>query len=77
MAKLIEIEDVQISDALKAIDAQNKINKENIPWIRDVIFKNKKHSRQIRKEIRKYGIDTFGLENILAYEYIPKLQSLL
>ena len=28
MAKLIEIEDVQISDALKAIDAQNKINKE-------------------------------------------------
>ena len=28
MAKLIEIEDVQISDALKAIDAQNKINKD-------------------------------------------------
>ena len=55
----------------------NNKNRENIPLIRDIIHKNKKHSRQIRREIREYGIDTFGLENILAYEYIPKLQSLL
>ena len=49
----------------------------DIEYIQSVVDKNKRHSRQIRKEIRKYGIDTFGLENILAYEYIPKLQSLL
>ena len=55
----------------------NNENRENIPLIRDIIHKNKKRSRQIRREIRKYGIDTFGLENILAYEYLPKLQSLL
>ena len=55
----------------------NNKNRENIPLLRDIIHKNKKHSRQIRREIREYGIDTFGLENILAYEYIPKLQSLL
>ena len=52
-----------------------KIN--NPEYIKDVIQKNKRHSRQIRREIRRYGIDTFGLENILAYEYIPKLESLL
>ena len=70
---------VELDTSKSFIDVipEDKINKENIPWIRDVIFKNKKHSRQIRKEIRRYGIDTFGLENILAYEYIPKLESLL
>tara|TARA_X000000368_G_scaffold180299_1_gene142342 strand:- start:389 stop:1366 length:978 start_codon:yes stop_codon:yes gene_type:complete len=54
---------------------EDKINDHD--YISTVVDKNKRHSRQIRKEIRKYGIDTFGLENILAYEYIPKLQSLL
>tara|TARA_B100001094_G_scaffold256181_1_gene255314 strand:+ start:914 stop:1900 length:987 start_codon:yes stop_codon:yes gene_type:complete len=49
----------------------------DLSYIRKVIYNNKKHSRQIRREIRKYGIDTFGLENILAYEYLPKLQSLI
>tara|TARA_E500000331_G_scaffold107859_1_gene104750 strand:- start:572 stop:1546 length:975 start_codon:yes stop_codon:yes gene_type:complete len=46
-------------------------------YIQSIVNINKRHSRQMRKEIRKYGIDTFGLENILAYEYIPKLESLL
>lgn len=54
---------------------EEKIN--NHDYVSAVVEHNKKLSRQIRKEIRKYGIDTFGLENILAYEYIPKLQSLL
>ena len=54
---------------------ENKINDHD--YISEVVERNKKLSRQIRKDIRKYGIDTFGLENILAYEYIPKLQSLL
>jgi len=54
---------------------ESEIN--NQDYIKDVVIKNKRHSRQIRREIREYGIDEFGLENILAYEYIPKLQSLL
>ena len=49
----------------------------DIEYIQKVVDVNKRMSRQIRKEIRRYGIDTFGLENILAYEYVPKLQSLL
>ena len=39
--------------------------------------KNRQVDKQHRKEIREYGINEFGLENILAYEYIPKLESLL
>ena len=54
---------------------ENKIK--DIEYIQDVVNTNKRLSRQIRREIRRYGIDTFGLENILAYEYIPKLKSLL
>ena len=54
---------------------EDKIN--DLEYIQSVVDHNKRHSRQIRREIRQYGIDTFGLENILAYEYIPKLESLL
>tara|TARA_B000000475_G_scaffold219968_1_gene182893 strand:- start:1104 stop:1406 length:303 start_codon:yes stop_codon:yes gene_type:complete len=54
---------------------ENKIN--NIDHVLKVIENNKQVSKQHRKEIREYGINEFGLENILAYEYIPKLQSLL
>jgi hypothetical protein len=54
---------------------ESQIN--NIDHILNVIDNNKKVSKQYRKEIREYGINEFGLENILAYEYIPKLQSLL
>jgi hypothetical protein len=54
---------------------ESEIN--NQDYIKDVVVKNKRHSRQIRREIREYGIHEFGLENILAYEYIPKLESLL
>ena len=54
---------------------EDKVNDHD--YVKEVVARNKKVSRQIRKEIRRYGIDTFGLENILAYDYIPKLQSLL
>ncbi len=54
---------------------EDKVNDHD--YVKEVVARNKKVSRQIRKDIRRYGIDTFGLENILAYEYIPKLQSLL
>ena len=68
---------VELDTSKSFIDVitEDKIN--DIEYIQSVVNKNKRHSRQIRKEIRKYGIDTFGLENILAYEYIPKLKSLL
>ena len=54
---------------------EGKIN--NLDHVLEVIENNKKVSKQHRKEIREYGINQFGLENILAYEYIPKLESLL
>jgi len=68
---------VELDTSKSFIDVipEDKIN--DIEYIQSVVDKNKRHSRQIRKEIRRYGIDTFGLENILAYDYIPKLQSLL
>ena len=50
---------------------------DDLEYIQSVVNTNKRLSRQIRRQIRKYGIDTFGLENILACEYIPKLKSLL
>jgi len=54
---------------------EDRIN--DLEYIQSVVNTNKRLSRQIRREIRRYGIDTFGLENILACEYIPKLKSLL
>ena len=54
---------------------ESKIN--NLDYVLEVIENNKQVSKQHRKEIREYGINEFGLENILAYEYIPKLESLL
>lgn len=54
---------------------ESKIN--NLEYVLEVIENNRKVSKQHREEIREYGIYEFGLENILAYEYIPKLQSLL
>ena len=54
---------------------ERKIN--NLEYVLEVIENNKKVSKQHREEIREYGINEFGLENILAYEYLPKLQSLL
>ena len=67
--------ELDTSKSFVDVITEDKIN--DIEYIQSVVNQNKRHSRQIRKEIRKYGIDTFGLENILAYEYIPKLQSLL
>ena len=67
--------ELDTSKSFVDVITEDKIN--DIEYIQSVVNQNKRHSRQIRKEIRRYGIDTFGLENILAYEYIPKLQSLL
>jgi len=67
----------ELDTSLPWIDVipESKIN--NLSYVLEVIENNKKISKQHRKEIREYGINQFGLENILAYEYIPKLESLL
>ena len=49
----------------------------NVDTVLKTIEENRQVAKQHRKEIREYGIHEFGLENILAYEYIPKLESLL
>ena len=67
----------ELDTSLPWIDVipEDKIN--NLEYVLGVIESNKKVSKQHRQEIREYGINEFGLENILAYEYLPKLQSLL
>lgn len=68
---------VELDKSLNFIDVipENKI--EDFSYIKEVLEKNKKYSIKNRNEIRNYGIETFDLSNILEYEYIPKLQSLL
>ena len=68
---------VELDTSKDFIDVIPEDNINDHSYIKEVVDRNKRLSRQKRKEIRKYGIDTFGLENILAYEYIPKLKSLL
>ena len=68
---------VELDTTLNFVDVISEDNIEDLSYINDVIQKNKEYSRKNRKEIREYGIKTFGLENILKFEYIPKLQSLL
>ena len=49
----------------------------NVDTVLGYLERNREVAKHHRKEIREYGINEFGLENILAYEYIPKLESLL
>jgi flavodoxin len=49
----------------------------DIDYIKKTINENKLTSNQKRNEIRKYGIENFGLESILTKSYIKKVQSLL
>lgn len=49
----------------------------NDKYIRNALKDNREASRKYRKEIREYGIQKFGLENILANEYIPTIEKLL
>lgn len=50
---------------------------EDMSYINSVFEKNKEYSVKNREEIREYGINTFGLENIIKNEYVPKLQSII
>ena len=68
---------VELDANLNFIDVipENKI--EDLSYVQNVLEKNKEYSVRNRNEIRDYAIKTFGLANILEFEYVPKLQSLL
>jgi hypothetical protein len=68
---------VELDASLNFIDVIPEDKIENLYYIKDVIEKNKEYSVKNRNEIRDYGIKTFGLANILEFEYIPRLQSIL
>jgi hypothetical protein len=59
------------------IDVIPEEKMDDILYINSVLIKNKEYSIAHREEIRKYGINTFGLESILENEYVPKLQSII
>lgn len=55
--------------------SESKIS--DLDYIKNKIEENKNISIKARKEIRNYGIETFGLENILINSYIKKIKTLL
>jgi len=58
-----------------SIIPEDKINDKK--YIEDTINKNKYISKNMRDEIRNYGISKFDIKNILLNEYIPKIKQLL
>jgi hypothetical protein len=68
---------VELDASLDFIDVIPEDKIEDLSYICSILEKNKEYSVKNRKEIRDYGIKTFGLANILQFEYVPKLQSLL
>jgi hypothetical protein len=68
---------VELDVSLDFIDVIPENRVENLSYVKDVLEKNKEYSVKNRNKIRDYGIKTFGLSNILKFEYVPKLQSLL
>ena len=68
---------VELDTSLDFIDVIPEDKIEDLSYVQNVLEKNKEYSVKNRNEIRNYGIKTFGLSNILEYEYVPKLQSLL
>jgi hypothetical protein len=67
----------ELDTSLNFIDVISEDKVEDLSYIKDVLEKNKEYSVKNRNEIREYGIKTFSLSNILEFEYVPKLQSLL
>jgi hypothetical protein len=68
---------VELDTNLDFVDIISEDRIGDLSYIKDVLEKNKEYSVNNRNEIREYGIKTFGLSNILEFEYVPKLQSLL
>jgi hypothetical protein len=68
---------VELDVSLDFIDVIPEDKIEDLFYVRDILEKNKQYSIKNRNKIRDYGIKTFGLANILEFEYVPKLQSLV
>jgi len=68
---------VELDASFDFIDVIPEDKIEDLSYVRNVLKKNKEYSVKNRNQIRDYGIKTFGLSNILEFEYVPKLQSLL
>ena len=68
---------VELDTSLDFIDVIPEDKIEDLSYIKDILKKNKEYSIKNRNQIREYGIKTFCLPNILEFEYVPKLQSLL
>jgi len=68
---------VELDSSLEFIDVIPEDKIEDLFYIRNILKKNKEYSVKNRNQIRDYGTRTFGLANILEFEYVPKLQSLL
>lgn len=68
---------VELDMSLDFIDVIPEDKIEDLSYVQNVLEKNKEYSVKNRNDIRDYGIKTFGLSNILEFEYVPKLQSLL
>ncbi len=68
---------VELDASLNFIDVIPEDKIEDLLYVQNVLKKNKEYSVENRNEIRNYGIKTFDLANILEFEYVPKLESLL
>jgi hypothetical protein len=68
---------VELDTTLEFIDVIPEDKIEDIEYIKTIFEKNKKYSKENRKKIRDYGISTFDVSNILEFEYIPKLKSII
>ena len=68
---------VELDASLYFIDVIPEDKIEDLFYVKNILEKNTEYSVKNRNEIRDYGIKTFGLSNILEFEYVPKLQSLL
>ena len=68
---------VELDASLDFIDVIPEDKIEDLFYVKNILEKNKEYSVKNRNQIRDYGIKTFGLANILEFEYAPKLQSLL
>jgi hypothetical protein len=68
---------VELDTSLDFIDVITEDKIEDLSYVQSVLQKNKEYSVKNRNKIREYGIQTFGLSNILEFEYVPKMQSLL
>jgi hypothetical protein len=68
---------MELDTRLDFIDVIPEDKIEDLSYVQNVLEKNKEYSVKNRNKIRDYGIKTFGLSNILEFEYVPKLQSLV